>query len=323
MNKQNKIYVAGHTGLVGSALIRTLKKNGFEHIVTRTAEQLDLRNQSETNRFFHSEKPEFVFLAAAKVGGIGANASYPAEFIYDNLMIQNNVIHAAYMNNIQKLLFLGSSCIYPRNCPQPIKEEYLLTDTLEPTNEPYAIAKIAGIKLCQSYNRQYKTNFISCMPTNLYGPGDNFNLETSHVVPALIAKIYSAKLENKSHVSIWGTGKPLREFLFVDDLASAALFLMQNYAGNIPINIGTGKDITIKQLATKIKQLLHFNGTLVFDSSRPDGTPRKLLDISRLSSLGWKAQTTIEKGLQKTIEWYQGQMQNHTQHVNTKQKEVL
>ena len=277
MNKNEKMYVAGHTGLVGSALMRTLHAHGYKNIVHRTMETLDLRDQRATNEFFAQEKPAYVFLAAARVGGIKANNDFPAHFMYDNIMINANVIHAAYQNNVKKLLFLGSSCIYPRLCPQPICEEYLLTGPLEKTNEPYAIAKIAGINLCQSYNRQYGTRFISCMPTNLYGPEDNFDLETSHVVPALIAKIYNAFITNACSVPIWGTGRALREFLYVDDLADAALFLMQNYAASEPINV----------------------------------TPRKLLNVDKIHDLGWEAKISLKEGLQRTLEWYKVSRQNY------------
>lgn len=305
MNYAAKIYVAGDTGLVGSAIIRALQKKGYTNIVTRTIQELDLRNQLAVNNFFATEKPEYVFVAAAKVGGIKANAERPASFIYDNLMIEANVIHAAYMHNVTKLLFLGSSCIYPRLCAQPIKEEYLLTGELEQTNEPYAIAKIAGIKLCESYNRQYGTNFISCMPTNLYGPHDNFDLESSHVIPALIAKMHNAKIEKLDQVILWGTGKPQREFLFVDDLTEALIFLMDNYDESIHINVGVGEDITIVELAQLIKEVVGFTGEIVFNQNHLDGTSRKLLNIDKLHALGWKAQTSLKKGLTKTYEWYQ------------------
>lgn len=305
MEKGAKIYVAGHCGLVGHALMRSLQKNGFTNIITRTITALDLRNQHAVHNFFMTECPTYVFLAAAKVGGIVANATYPADFLYDNLAIALNVIDAAYKSGVKKLLFLGSSCIYPRECPQPIKEEYLLTSSLEKTNEPYAIAKIAGLKLCEAYNRQYGTNFISCMPTNLYGPHDNFNLETSHVIPALIRKIYNAKQSNDASVVVWGSGKPYREFLFVDDLADASLFLMNHYNGNEAINIGTGYDITIKELAERIKNIVGFEGTIIFDTQKPDGTPRKLLQSDKLKTIGWCASTTLEQGLRKTVEWYE------------------
>lgn len=304
MNKNEKIYVAGHTGLVGSALIRALHAQGYKNIVYRTMEALDLRDQRATNEFFAQEKPAYVFLAAARVGGIKANNDFPAQFIYDNIMINANVIHAAYQHGVKKLLFLGSSCIYPRLCPQPMCEEYLLTGPLEKTNEPYAIAKIAGISLCQSYNRQYGTHFISCMPTNLYGPEDNFDLETSHVMPALIAKIYNAFITNERSVPIWGTGRALREFLYVDDLADAALFLMHNYDASELINVGVGQDCSIAQLAHLIKEIIGFKGDLVFDTTKPDGTPRKLLNVDKIQTLGWKAKVSLRDGIQQTLAWY-------------------
>lgn len=303
MDKDAKIYVAGDTGLVGSAIMRALKQAGFTTIITRSLQELDLRNQSAVYHFFMQEKPAYVFLAAAKVGGIVANATYPAQFIYDNLAIELNVIDAAYKSGVKKLLFLGSSCIYPRECPQPIKEEYLLTNQLEKTNEPYAIAKIAGLKLCESYNRQYGTTFIACMPTNLYGPYDNFDLTTSHVIPALIRKCVQAKRDGKKEVVVWGTGTPYREFLFVDDLASACLFLMEHYTGNEPVNIGTGTDISIKDLMELIKKQVGFEGRIVFDTSKPDGTPRKLLNVDKLTALGWRASTSLEQGLAQTLVW--------------------
>jgi GDP-L-fucose synthase len=305
MNYEAKIYVAGHDGLVGSAITRRLKKEGYKNIQTRTMNELDLRNQSAVNEFFAKENPDYIFLAAAKVGGIKVNAEYPASFIYDNLMIEANVIHASYIHKVKKLLFLGSSCIYPRECLQPIKEEYLLTGELEQTNEAYAIAKIAGIKLCQSYNRQYGVNFISCMPTNLYGAHDNFDLEFSHVIPALIAKMHQAKIENQKQVMLWGTGKPRREFLFVDDLAEALFFLMNNYTDSMAINVGVGNDITIADLALLIKDVVGYSGQVVFNQNHLDGTPRKLLSVDRLNQLGWHAKTSLTDGLQKTYEWYQ------------------
>ncbi len=303
METDAKIYVAGHRGLVGSAIIEKLSEKGFTNIVFRTSQELDLRNQQAVEQFFATEKPEYVFLAAAKVGGIKANWDYPANFIFDNLSIEINVINAAYKYRVKKLLFLGSSCIYPRACPQPIKEEYLLTSELEKTNEPYAIAKIAGISLCQSYNRQYGTNFIVCMPTNLYGPRDNFDLETSHVLPALLIKIYKAKKEQKESVVLWGTGGPYREFLYIDDLADALIFLMQEYSSTEIVNVGTGKDITIAQLAQLIKDIVGYEGTILFDRSKPDGTPRKLLNVDKLEALGWQAQTSLKEGIQKTLQW--------------------
>ena len=307
MNKDSKIYVAGHRGLVGSALVRKLQKHGYMNLVLRTSKELDLRRQADVETFFAHEKPEYVFLAAAKVGGILANNTYKAEFLYDNLMIAANVINAAYKIGVKKLLNLGSSCIYPKFAPQPMREEHLLTGLLEPTNEPYAIAKIAAIKLCRYYNEQYGTNFISVMPTNLYGPEDNFDLETSHVLPALIRKFHEAKLANLSSVTIWGSGEPFREFLYVDDLADACFFLMEKYAykdiGEF-INIGTGKDIKIKDLAILIKSIVGFNGEIQHDQSKPDGTPKKLLDISKMKSLGWEAKTDLEDGIKLTYSTY-------------------
>jgi len=304
MNKDSKIYLAGHRGLVGSAILRKLKKEGYTNIITKTHKELDLTNQKETQEFFEKEKPEYVFLAAAKVGGIQANDTYPADFIYINQMIQNNVIKASYDNKVKKLLFLGSSCIYPKMAPQPIKEEYLLTGELEKTNEAYAIAKISGLKMTEFFNKQYGTNYISVMPTNLYGPNDNFDLKTSHVLPALIRKIHEAKENNSEYVEIWGTGKPMREFLHVDDLADAVVYLMNNYNENKPINIGTGKDITIKELAELIKDVVGYQGKLKFDTSKPDGTPRKLLDVSRLHNAGWKHKISLREGIEKTYEWF-------------------
>ncbi len=298
-----KIYVAGHRGLVGSALVRRLKECGYSNIIVRNHTELDLRDQQEVYRFFNRERPDYVILAAAKVGGILANRDQPAEFIYDNMMIAANVIHASYRCKVKKLLFLGSSCIYPRNCPQPMKEEHLLTSELEWTNEPYAIAKIAGIKLCQSYNRQYGTKFISCMPTNLYGPNDNFDLLTSHVLPALIRKIYVAKQQDNKEFVAWGTGTPYREFLYVDDLADACLFLLNHYEGDEIVNIGTGVDITIAELIELVKQEVGFSGEIIWDKTKPDGTPRKLLDVSRLAQLGWQAKTSLPEGIKKTLDW--------------------
>lgn len=297
MNKNSKIYVAGHRGMVGSAIVRRLEKDGFTNIVTRTSKELDLRNQQAVADFFAKEKPEYVFLAAAKVGGIVANNTYRADFIYENMMIQSNIIHHAHLNNVQKLLFLGSSCIYPKMAPQPLKEDYLLTGLLEPTNEPYAIAKIAGIKMCDAYRSQYGCNFISVMPTNLYGPNDNYDLNNSHVLPALIRKFHTAKKENKPEVEIWGTGSPLREFLHADDLADACFYLMQNYNEPGLVNIGVGEDISIKDLALLVKKIVGFNGELKFDTSKPDGTPRKLMDVSKLHSFGWKHKINLEEGI--------------------------
>ena len=305
MNKHSKIYIAGHLGLVGSALLRLLQKRGYTNFLTRTIQELDLTNQAAVNEFFAKEKPEYIFLAAAKVGGIQANNTYPAEFIYDNLMIEANIIHAAYQNKVKKLLFLGSTCIYPKLAPQPLKEEYLLTSALEPTNEAYAIAKIAGVELCKFYQRQYGCNFISAMPTNLYGLNDNFDLNSSHVLPALIRKIHEAKIKQEKEVVIWGTGKPKREFLFVDDLADALLFLMQEYHEEGHINVGTGQDIEIIELAKLIKEIVGFSGEIKHDLSKPDGTPRKLVDVSKLHSLGWKHQTSLKEGIKKVYAWYE------------------
>lgn len=304
MEKEARIYVAGHLGMVGSALVRNLQAKGYTNLLLRSIDELDLTRQSDVERFFEAERPEYVFLAAAKVGGIVANNSFPAEFIYINLQIQNNVIHSSYKFGVKKLCFLGSSCIYPKFAPQPIKEEYLLDGKLEPTNEPYAIAKIAGIKMCQAYNRQYGTNYISVMPTNLYGYNDNFDLTTSHVVPALIRKFVEAKNTHSQTVTIWGTGTPRREFLFVDDMADACVFLMEHYNDSEIINIGVGEDVTIAGLATIIKEEVGFEGEIVYDTSKPDGTPRKLLDVSRLHSLGWRAKTSLREGIRKTVEWY-------------------
>lgn len=310
MELSAKIYIAGHRGLVGSAILRKLQESGYRNLIYRTHQQLDLTRQEKVEEFFDKERPEYVFLAAAKVGGIWANNTYPAEFIYSNITIQTNVIHAAYLYGVKKLLFIGSSCIYPKHCPQPMKEEYLLSGYLEPTNEPYAIAKIAGIKMCQSYNRQYGTNFISVMPTNVYGPGDNFDLQTSHVLPALIRKFHEAKINNQDYVEIWGTGNSLREFLYVDDLADACLFLMQNYNESEIINVGVGKDISIKELAALVKEIVGYEGELKFDATQPDGTPRKLLDVSRLNTMGWKAKVSLKEGIKLTygIYYFQNKM---------------
>lgn len=297
MNKADKIYIAGHRGMVGSAIHRKLLQKGFTNIITRTSKELDLKNQQEVADFFALENPHYVFLAAAKVGGIIANNTYRGQFIYENLMIQNNVIHHSYLNGVKKLLFLGSSCIYPRLAPQPLKEEYLLTGLLEETNEPYAIAKIAGIKMCDAYRSQYGCNFISVMPTNLYGPNDTYDLKNSHVLPALINKFHTAKVQNLPSVEIWGTGLPMREFLHVDDLSDACFYLMQNYNESGLVNIGVGEDITIKDLALLIKRIIGFEGELLFDPSKPDGTPRKLLDVSKLHSFGWKHKINLEEGI--------------------------
>lgn len=297
MNLAGKIYVAGHRGMVGSAISRRLRNDGFSNIVERTSAVLDLRNQAATETFFKEEQPEYVFLAAAKVGGIAANSSFRADFLYDNLAIQTNVIHASWKYGVKKLLFLGSSCIYPKYAPQPLKEEYLLTGELEPTNEPYAIAKITGVKLCQAYHDQYGCNFISVMPTNLFGIGDNYHPEHSHVLPALIRKFHEAKINGDTQVVVWGTGTPKREFLFADDLADACIFLMHNYNDPKLVNIGTGTDITIAELAQTVKRIVGFEGNIVFDNSKPDGIPRKWLDVSSLHNLGWKHTTSFEKGL--------------------------
>jgi len=304
MNKNSKIYVAGHKGLVGSAIYRKLKSEKYTNIITRTHKELDLTNQMKTQEFFKKEKPEYVFLAAAKVGGIQANITYPADFAYINLMIESNVIKASYDYGVKKLLFIGSSCIYPRLCPQPIKEEYLLTGPLEPTNEAYAIAKIAGLKMCQYFNRQYGTNFISAMATNLYGSNDNFNLETSHVLPALIRKFHEAKINNSPYVEVWGTGKQRREFLHVDDLADAVVYLMNNYNENEHINLGTGEDISIKELAELIKEIVGYEGEIRFDTTKPDGIPRRLLDVSKLHATGWMHKINLREGIKQTYEWF-------------------
>ena len=304
MNKTSKIFVAGHTGLAGSALMRKLQKSGYNNLVCRTHNEMDLRRQQKVEDFFRRVTPEYIFISAAKVGGILGNYNYPADFIYDNLIIQTNIIHSAYMTKVKKLLFLGSSCIYPKHCKQPMKEESLLSGYLEPTNEPYAVAKIAGIKTCQSYNRQYGTRFISVMPTNLYGPNDNFDLKTSHVLPALIRKFHEAKITGSKEVEIWGSGKPRREFLHVDDMADACLFIMENYEGNDIINIGTGKDLTIYELAYMIAKIVGFKANLKFDTSKPDGTLLKRLDVSRLKKMGWEAQIQLEHGIETTYEWF-------------------
>lgn len=304
MKKDSKIYVAGHRGLVGSAILRKLEEEGYTNLVYKTSNELDLRDLKQVEEFFQIEKIEYVFLAAAKVGGIVANNQYPADFIRDNLMIQTNIIDLAYRSGVNQLLFLGSTCIYPKKAPQPLKEEYLLTGELEPTNDAYAIAKIAGIKMCESYNRQYGTKFISVMPTNLYGPNDNFDLHTSHVLPALIRKFHEAKENNADFVEVWGTGTPLREFLYSDDLADACVYLMNNYEGSEIVNIGVGKDLSIKELAEKVKETVGFNGEIRFDTSKPDGTPRKLVDVSKLNSLGWKATISLDEGLKKAYDCF-------------------
>lgn len=310
MKKSSRIYVAGHQGLVGSAIVKKLKANSYRNLLLKTHKELDLCRQDQVEIFFTQTKPEYVFMAAAKVGGILANSIYPADFIFQNILIQGNIIHSAYLAGVKKLLFLGSSCIYPRLCPQPIKEEYLLTGALEPTNEPYAIAKIVGIKMCQAYNKQFGTCFISAMPTNIYGPGDNFDLESSHVLPALIRKFQEAKFRGKGGeevVVIWGTGKPRREFLYVDDLADACIFLMLHYEESKIINVGTGQDISIAELTALIGQIIGFAGSTTYDLSKPDGTPKKLLDISRLTALGWQAKVTLAEGIETTYHWYEKQ----------------
>jgi GDP-L-fucose synthase len=304
MNKDSKIYVAGHRGLVGSALVRKLQTEGFSNLILKTKTELDLLDQKAVADFFNAEKPEYVFLAAAKVGGIIGNQTYPANFIFQNLTIQNNIIHSAYTSGVKKLLFLGSSCIYPRECPQPIKEEYLLTGPLEETNKSYAVAKIAGIIECQSFNRQYKTNFISVMPTNLYGPNDNFDLQNSHVLPALLKKFHQAKINNEKSATVWGTGSAKREFLHVDDLADACVYLMNNYDSGEIVNIGTGEDISIKEIAELIKEVVDFKGEIDWDKTKPDGTPRKLLDVSRLHNLGWRHKINLADGLKSYYQWY-------------------
>ena len=306
MEKNSKIYVAGHKGMVGSALTRKLKAEGFTNFIERSSSELNLTDQQAVANFFAKEKPDYVFLAAAKVGGIYANNTFRAEFIYENMMIQNNVIHQSYVNGVKKLMFLGSSCIYPKMAPQPLKEDYLLTGLLEPTNEPYAIAKISGIKMCDAYRSQYGCNFISVMPTNLYGPNDNYDLKKSHVLPALIRKFHTATKENAATVEVWGSGTPLREFLHVDDLASACYYLMQNYNDEGFVNIGTGEDLSIKDLALLVKKITGYQGELKFDSSKPDGTPRKLMDVSKLHSFGWKHAIDLESGIRKVYDEVKG-----------------
>jgi len=312
MKINSRIYVAGHRGLVGSAIYRLLKKRGFENLITRTHSELELMDEVAVQNFFEETKPEFVFLAAAKVGGIHANSTYPADFMRENLIVQTNVIHESWRNGVEKLMFLGSSCIYPKLCPQPISEESLLTGELEPTNEAYALAKIAGIKTCQSYNQQYGTNFISAMPTNLYGINDNFHPENSHVLPALIRKFHEAKLSNAESISIWGTGNPRREFLHSDDLADAVLFLMDNYNDSEIVNVGCGEDQTIRVLAETISEVVGYSGSLAFDSSRPDGTPQKILDISKIRVLGWTPEIPLIKGLEQVYQWYTEQESSAT-----------
>jgi GDP-L-fucose synthase len=304
MNKAARIFVAGHRGMVGSAIVRLLQSQGYTSILTRSSSELNLMDQKAVNDFFEKEKPEYVFLAAAKVGGIQANNTYRAEFLYNNLMMESNVIHAAYVHKVAKLLFLGSSCIYPKMAPQPLREESLLTGLLEPTNEPYAIAKIAGIKLCEAYRDQYGCNFISAMPTNLYGPNDNYDLQNSHVLPALIRKFHTAKVENAATVEVWGTGAPLREFLHVDDLAEACLFLMNNYNEKLFVNVGTGVDLSIKALAELVKKIVGFEGEIVWNTEKPDGTPRKLMDVSRLHQWGWKHKIELEEGVAQVYQLF-------------------
>ena len=306
MQPDSKIFVAGHTGMVGSALCRRLESRGYSNLIYRSSDSLDLRNQAKTNLFFESEKPDFVFLAAGKVGGINANNTYRAEFIYDNIVIATNVIHSSYGHGVKKLLFLGSSCIYPKLAPQPLKEEYLLSGNLESTNEPYAIAKIAGIKLCQAYRDQYGCDFISAMPTNLYGPNDNYDIKNAHVLPALINKFHHAKTTSADSVSVWGTGSPMREFLHVDDLSEACVFLMENYSDSAIVNVGTGQDISINDLAQMISEVIGFKGKIVFDTSKPDGTPRKLLDVSKINSLGWKHKTGLREGIEEVYKAIKG-----------------
>ncbi|MEO0433485.1 MAG: GDP-L-fucose synthase [Cyanobacteria bacterium J06656_5] len=305
METNAKIYVAGHNGLVGSAIVRALKDRGYTNLILKSSKELDLCHQADVEAFFDATKPDYVFLAAAKVGGIHANNTYRASFLYDNLMIEANVIHSAYKVGVKKLLFLGSSCIYPKLAPQPMQEEHLLTGALEPTNEPYAIAKIAGLKLCENYCRQYGVNFISAMPTNLYGLNDNFDLANSHVLPALMRKFHEAKLANQPTVDVWGSGTPLREFLYVDDLADGLLFMMDHYNGIDFVNIGSSKEVSINELAMTIKAAVGYDGDIVFDSSKPDGTPRKLMDASKLTNLGWQAKTSLEQGITQTYEWFQ------------------
>jgi GDP-L-fucose synthase len=320
MKLTDKIYVAGHNGLVGSAILRLLIKKGYSNIITRSSAELDLRDQKQVNDFFEQIQPAYVFLAAAKVGGILANQTYPADFIYDNLLIQSNIIHSAYKWGVEKLLFLGSSCIYPKNAPQPIEEDYLMTGFLEPTNDAYAIAKIAGIKMCQAYNKQFGCRFISVMPTNLYGQGDHYHLQNSHVLPALLRKFHEAKLRNNDTVTVWGTGKPRREFLHVDDAAMACYFLMQRYDSSEIINIGSGVDYTIKEMATIVKKITNYTGQIVFDESKPDGTPRKLLNVDKITKLGWKSSIDLEEGLMFTYNDFQ---KNYNYYVQQTPNELL
>ena len=309
MEKDAKVYVAGHKGLVGSAIIHKLKSEGYINIATTTRRELDLTRQAEVEHFFDVEKPQYVILAAAKVGGIHANINYPAEFIYENIAIQTHLIDCSYHHNVKKLLFFGTACSYPRQCPQPMKEEYLLSGYLEPTNEPYAVAKIAGIKMCQAYNRQYGTNFICAVPTNIYGPNDNFDLWGSHVISALIRKFHEAKAKGLASVEVWGSGRPCREFIYVDDLAEACLLLMLNYDDSEIVNVGVGEDVSIKELSLLIKEAVGYEGDIVFDTTKPDGVPKKLLDSSKIRSLGWTAKTTLKDGIAKTYEWYKGSLE--------------
>lgn len=312
MDKHSKVFIAGHRGMVGSAILRKLQEEGYSALITKRSAELDLRSQQAVDDFFATEKPEYVFLAAAKVGGIMANNIYRAEFLYDNLMIESNIIHAAHKNGVKKLLFLGSSCIYPKMAPQPLKEEYLLTGLLESTNEPYAVAKIAGIKLAEAYRDQYGADFISAMPTNLYGQGDNYHLQNSHVIPAMLHKFHDAKTNNAPHVELWGTGTPFREFMYVDDLADACIFLMDNYDDKLFINIGTGEEVSIRELALAIKEVTGYQGEIKFDTSKPDGTPRKLMDSSRLHSLGWKHKTSLHEGLKKAYAHFVEELKTST-----------
>jgi GDP-L-fucose synthase len=304
MHKSTKIYVAGHRGLVGSAIVRRLQSDGYTNLIMRTSRELDLREQTEVRRFFAEERPEYVILAAARVGGILANDSYPADFIYDNLMMEANVVDAAYRSGVKKMLALGSTCIYPKMAPQPLREDYLLTGPLEPTNEWYAVAKIAGIKLCQAYRRQYGCNFIAAMPTNLYGPGDNFDLEKSHVMPAMIRKFHEAKISGADSVTLWGSGKPKREFLHVDDMADACVYLLHHYDGEDIVNIGVGEDLEISELAEIVRTVVGFAGEIVYDASKPDGTPRKLVDAGRINRLGWRARIGLQTGIEQTYQWF-------------------
>jgi GDP-L-fucose synthase len=304
MNKQDKIYVAGHHGMVGSAMVRCLNENGYENLIFRSSKELDLTRQSDVEHFFTDEKPDYVFIAAARVGGIMANKTYRAEFIYTNLQIQNNIIHASWQVEVKKLLFFSSSCVYPRLCPQPMKEEHLWAGALEPTNKPYAVAKLAGMSMCKAYNEQYNTNFISVIPTNLYGPNDNYDPQQSHVMAALIHKFHVAKINNDVNVILWGTGSPKRELLYVDDAVNAALFVMEHYSDNEPINVGLGEDQTISELANLVSKIVGYQGEVIFDTNKPDGVPQKLLDVTRLHSIGWKNRTSLEEGIMKAYEWY-------------------